>query len=393
MTTPEPAPAIVAAPRSGIRAIVALLEGRDDVINLTFGEPDFDTPAHIAEAGAAAIRAGKTRYAPGAGIMPLRVALARSVGARAGVELTPAHVAVAAGGVQAIFAALSALVEPGGGVLVPDPGWPVYAGQCTLLGLRAVPYRLDPAAGFEPDLVALETLAAAPGMRLLVLNNPGNPTGAVWSPATFAACLEIARRHGLWVISDEVYDELVFDGTHTPALALDTDGRVVVVGSFSKTYAMTGWRIGYAIARPAIAALLTKVLEYDASCVGTPAQHAAVAALDGPQDCVATMRDAYRGRRDLAVAALDRAGLLVAVPRGAFYAMVDISAATTDSTAFAVALATAPDGVACAPGAAFGDSTAAMVRLSLAASPAAISEGIRRVAAGVASWAATGRIG
>jgi aspartate/methionine/tyrosine aminotransferase len=185
----------------------------------------------------------------------------------------------------------------------------------------------------------------------------------------------------MWVISDEVYDEMVFDGEHAYAAAYGDAEHVVTVFSFSKTYAMTGWRVGYARAPRRVAEAMLKVLEFEISCPPTPSQHAALAALAGDQACVAQMREAYRERRDLAVAMLHEAGLLAGVPRGAFYVLADVSATTRNTADFARALARRPDGVACAPGEAFGAAGRGLLRLSLAAAPEQLGEGIRRIAA------------
>lgn len=373
------APHVDAIPEHGTRAIAALAVGRDDVINLTLGEPDFATPQHIAEAGMAAVRAGHTRYAPGAGLPALRDAAAIAVGTRTGADIAAEQVVVTAGAVLGVFAALAALVPRGGRVLVPDPGWGCYIGQCRLLGLEPVRYRLDPARGFEPDLEALDALARTSDAAVIVINNPGNPTGAVWRRETVESCVELARRHGMWVLADEVYDELTFDAEHVSTVPFGEDGGVVTTFSFSKTYAMTGWRVGYLVASREVAAATTRVLEHAASSVAMPSQYAALAALLGPQDCVAEMRAAYRARRDVALDRLEREELRSAPPQGAFYALVDVAAAGTDSMSFARALATRPDGVACAPGESFGPGAAGMLRLSLAAAPEAIEEGIRRI--------------
>jgi aspartate aminotransferase len=365
-------------PRGGIRAISDLARGREDVVNLLFGEPDFDTPAHIAEAGVAAIARHQTRYAPGRGIAPLRDAIAQSLQARTGRPLTADHVTVTAGGVQALLGALVSLADRGDTVLVPDPGWPNYAGQCAMLGLRAVPYRLRPVDGFEPRLDELEALVSRHRPVAIVINTPSNPTGAVWSRAGVEGVVSLAGRYDTWVISDEVYDEMAFDAEHVPA-ALSDEARVVTIASFSKTYAMTGWRVGYLTATPEVAALVGKILETEASCASTPSQHAALAAIAGPQDCVRTMREAYASRRDLAVRALDAEGLSCTVPRGAFYALADVSRATEDTAAFARHLALMPHGVACAPGSAFGPGAAGLLRLSLAAAADDIVEGVRRI--------------
>jgi aspartate aminotransferase len=376
-------PVVQAIPPHGTRAIAAVAARRGDVINLTLGEPDFATPAHIAEAGIAAVRAGRTRYAPSAGLPALRDAAAAAVTRRTGVAVAADQVVVTAGAVLGVFAALTALVPRAGRVLVPDPGWGCYVGQCMLLGLEPVRYRLDPDSGFEPDLEALDTLAATTNAALIVINNPGNPTGVVWRRETVQGCVELARRHGMWVLADEVYDELTFDREHVSTVPFGHDGGVVTTFSFSKTYAMTGWRVGYLVGSPEVAAATTRVLEHAASSVAMPSQYAALAALHGPQDCVAEMRAAYRARRDLALTRLTEERLACARPDGAFYALVDVTAAGTDSTAFARALADRESGVACAPGDSFGPGAAGLLRLSLAAAPEAIEEGIRRIARAV----------
>ena len=376
---PSPSPIVELVPRHGTRTIAAIAAGRPNVVNLTFGEPDFDTPHHIAEAGCDAIRAGYTRYSPGAGIPELREAAAVAVTCRSGTAVAHENVVVTAGAILGVFGTLAALVARGESVLVPDPGWPSYVAQCRVLGHEPVYYRLDAANEFEPDIDELERLAARREAKLLVLNNPGNPTGAVWRRETVEACVEIARRHGLWLLADEVYDEFTFDRPHASTVPLNADGRIVSVFSCSKTYAMTGWRVGYLVASRETAATILRALEHCASSVGTPAQHAALAALDGPQDCVARMRDAYRGRRDAAVRLLREEGLLTTAPQGAFYAMADVSRAGTDSWSFATALAEQRDGVACVPGDSFGPAGSGMVRLSLASPMDAIEHGIRRI--------------
>ena len=303
---PRRAPRWPRCPRSGIRAIMELAMERGDTLNLSFGEPDFDTPAHIVEAAGAAARAGRTRYTASRGITELREAAAASITRRAGHDVAPDQIVATVGGVQGVFSTLAALADRGDAVLVPDPSWPNYVGICTLLGLEVVRYPLPAANGFEPDLDALEQLAKRPGVKVLITNTPSNPTGAVWQRDTVEATVGIAVRNGLYVLSDEVYDEMAFDGVHAPSAPFAPD-HVVTVYSLSKTYAMTGWRIGYLAAPAELVGPLSKVPEVEVSCPTAPAQWAAVAALSGPQDCVREMRDAYRTRRDLAVAAL-RAG-------------------------------------------------------------------------------------
>ena len=299
----------------------------------------------------------------------------------------PDQVVVTTGAVGAITGALIALVEPGEGILLPDPGWPNYQMMATLIGAQTIAYPLDPAHGYEPDLERLAELAALPQVKAIVVNSPGNPTGAVWRRETVARVVEIARANGLYVVSDEVYEEMVFDGDHVSPATFDDDGRVVTVSGVSKTYAMTGWRIGYLAASPEVAGLVAKVQEPLVACAAAVSQRAAEAALSGPQDCVATMRDAYRQRRDVAVAALRDGGLLVSEPRGAFYILADVERATDDTYAFARALV-ADHAVAVAPGDTFGRAGHGLVRLSLASPTDVIEEGIARLAGAVEGWSA-----
>jgi aspartate/methionine/tyrosine aminotransferase len=215
--------------------------------------------------------------------------------------------------------------------------------------------------------------------RVLVVNSPNNPTGAVYGQATLAGLLDVARRRGLWVISDECYDELVYDGQFVSPATMDRSGRVLSAYTFSKTYAMTGWRLGYACGDPDVIDGAVKVLESSSSCVSTISQKAGETALTGPQDCVAEMREAYRRRRDLACELLDSHGLLTAWPRGAFYVMADVSRAGTDSRTFALRLLEEHK-VAVAPGTAFGEVASSAVRISLASSESDLTEGIGRLA-------------
>jgi aspartate/methionine/tyrosine aminotransferase len=365
-------------PRSGIREVMDLARGREGVLHLEVGEPDFATPAHIVEAAARAVREGHTRYTANAGTAALREAIAAKFDARNGLAVDPEQVVVTHGAINALLTALMVLVERGDGILMPDPGWPNYQMIATMLDAEAVTYPLDPGSGFEPDLERLAELAARPGVKVLLVNSPGNPTGAVWRRETLERVVEIASAHGLYVVSDEVYEEIVFEGEHVSPARFDPDGRVITISAVSKTYAMTGFRIGYLAATHDLAGLAAKTQEAIVACPTGVGQVAAEAALTGPQDCVAEMRDAYRRRRDVAVAALSEAGLLITVPRGAFYILADVSRATSDSVAFARSLV-AEHGVAVAPGATFGPGGATTVRLSLASPAPVIEEGIARL--------------
>jgi aspartate aminotransferase len=367
-------------PRSGIRVLMELAAQTPGAVRLEIGDPDFGTPEHIVEASFRAAREGYTHYSPSAGLPSLRALLAEKLAARNGIETTPERTVVTTGACGAIAFALLALLDPGDEVLVPDPGWPNYLPLAHAAGGVPIPYPLDPAHGFEPDLEALEA-AVSPRTRVVVVNSPGNPTGSVLAPESVGALVDFAERHDLWLLSDECYEELLFEGRHVSPGALAPE-RTVGVFSFSKTYAMTGWRVGYASCPREIAALLAKAQEALVSSVSTVSQKAAEAALTGPQEPVAAMRDAYRARRDVALAALDAAGVGYVRPSGAFYLMVDIGEAEP-SEAFAHSLLKERR-VAVTPGRAFGACGEGMVRVSLAASEEAIAAGLERLAAAVA---------
>ncbi|MDQ1662487.1 MAG: aspartate aminotransferase [Blastococcus sp.] len=363
---------------SGIREIMNAAWGRLDVLHLEVGEPDFATPAAVVAAAGEAAAAGHTGYTPTAGIPALRSALAEKIRERNGFSVEPEQIVLGNGGAQAIHASLTALTERGDGILLPDPAWPNFVMMATLLGLDVASYPLTPAGGFVPEIADLEQLVT-PRTRVLLLNSPSNPLGSVIDRQRMTQLLDFAARHGLWVLSDECYDEITFDGTAVSPAALDADGRVVTVFSFSKTYAMTGWRLGYAAAPPEVAEVLAKAQEPLISCINTPTQYAGLAALASPPDVVGDMVRAYRQRRDTVVGLLDELGLPAFRPAGAFYAWVDVSAAGVGAREVALRLL-AEEGVALAPGTAFGRGGEGFVRLSLAASEETLAEGSRRLA-------------
>lgn len=366
-------------PRSGIREIMDAAWGRPDVIRLEVGQPDFATPEHVVRAAHEAAVAGHTGYTPTAGIPALRAALADKVARVNGFSVTPEQVVLGNGGGQAIHATLVALTEPGDGILLPDPAWPNFVMMAALLHLDVAHYALTAAGGYLPDVAELERLIT-PRTRVLLLNSPSNPLGAVIDSARMTALLELARRHDLWVLSDECYDEITFDDTAVSPAALDTDGRVVTVFSFSKTYAMTGWRLGYAVGALPVAQVLAKAQEPLVSCLNTPTQYAALAALASPPDVVSGMVAAYRRRRDVVAARLDALGLTSFLPAGAFYTWVDVSGTGLPSRDVALQLLE-EESVAVAPGSAFGPGGEGFVRLSLAASEADLDVGADRLAA------------
>jgi len=350
--------------RSGIREMMDLADARADVLHLEIGEPDFPTPPHVIEAAAASMREGQVKYTLSRGLGPLREAIVGKLRDQNSIAASLDEVVVTTGGTTAVLEAMLVLLRPGDGVLFPNPGWPSVEMAVTLLRGRPLGYRLRPDADYEPDLAQLEQLAR--DARVLVVNTPSNPTGAVLGVETTKRLLEIAERHR----------SLASLGAEVP---------VISVFSFSKGYAMTGWRIGYLAAPASIAEAIVKAQEAVVACPAFVAQHAALAALSGPQSCIDEMREEYRGRRDLAVDLLRAEGLLLTRPRGTFYIMADISRSGIDSYAFARRLLV-ERGVAVAPGAAFGDEAADAVRLSLASPEAVIVDGIRRIGEAVREW-------
>jgi len=369
-------------PRSGIREIMDAALARVDVVRLDIGDPDFPTPEHIVAAAAQAAADGFTHYGPSRGLASLRAAIAEKVVRTNGIACTPDNVVVTTGGSGAIFVCFLTLLDPGDEVLIPDPGWPNYLGMASAVGARVVRYPLDPAREFEPDLDELEGRIGS-RTRVLVINSPANPTGAVLTADTLQVLGRIAERHGLWLVSDECYDGLVLDGEHVSAASVVESHRLLTVFSFSKTYAMTGWRIGYVIAPPELARVLATAQEPVVSCPSTVAQKAAEAALAGPVEPAEAMRLAYRRRRDAGLAVLDAAQVGYMRPRGAFYLFVDVASARMPSREFARRLLDA--GVAVVPGSAFGERGEGWVRVSLAASENDVCTGLGRLAQSLAA--------
>lgn len=364
-------------PRSGIREMMDAAAALEGVLHLELGEPDFPTPPHIVDAVERAQRDGLVKYTLSRGTPELRALLAEKVRERNRLDAPAEQIVVTAGGTAAVYAALASLVGTGDGVLVPDPGWPGIDLAATLLRAEPLRYRLLPEEGYRPDLDQLDSLAA--GARVLFLNTPSNPTGAVHGRETLERMLEIAERHGLAVLADEVYEDIVFDAEPVSIGSLGYEGHVVTVFSFSKGYAMTGWRVGYAVAPDEVVEAMVQVQETIVACPSWTGQMAAVAALRGPREPVLAMRDEYRRRRDAAVPALREHGLLISEPRGTFYAMADLSAMGDDSYGIARRLLF-EERVAVAPGQTFGPSGAGTVRLSLASPPDVVAEAIDRIA-------------
>jgi aspartate/methionine/tyrosine aminotransferase len=353
------------------------------IIHLEAGEPDFPTPPHIVEAGIQALRDGLTTYTQSSGIQPLRVAIAESMLER-GVLAQPDNVVVTPGSKLALFHVLTALLEPGDEVLLPDPGYPAYAAVTTFAGGVAVPYIVDPDTGVDVDAIASRI---GPRTRILVINSPHNPTGHALDEPALERLAEMAERHDLMVLSDEIYRQLSFDGVPPVSIASlpGMAARTVIVDGFSKAYAMTGWRLGYGVMPVWLADAVGKLMNNSVACVAPFVQVAGIAALQGPQDAVHAMRDEFRARRDLIVARLNAIrGVHCATPGGAFYVLPDIRAALRGATADGVADALLYErGVGCLAGTAFGDAGHGYLRFSYVRSRADLSTAMDRVEAAI----------
>ena len=361
-------------PGSGIREILDTVIRRGaDVLRLELGEPDFRTPEHIVDAAARAARDG-ARYTQSAGELPLREVFAARVSRLAGTDYTPAQIVATQGGVQGCALTFAALLSPGDEVLIPDPAWPNFEMQALLNGATAVRYNLRAENGFLPDLDEVAGLITG-RTRILVLNSPSNPTGAVFPAPLVRELVHLAADRGVTVMSDEVYDELIFDSTPCNAVSYAPE-NVVGVYSLSKTYAMTGWRVGYVAAPGWLSQTLVRLQEAQLSCVSQVSQAAAMAAITGPQDVVAVMRESYRQRRDAAVAICTEAGVEVVRPNGAFYLMFPFAPGVDGRAA---ALALIDEGIAVAPGTAFGESARSFARLCLAVDLPVLTEALRRL--------------
>ena len=366
-------------PGSGIREIMALAAEIPDAIHLEVGQPEFPTPNHIVEATCRYVRAGHTKYVANAGVPELRAAVARYIESRTGVSTGPENILVTPGAVMSVASAFMALLDPGDEILLPDPGWPNYQMAASLLQGQPVYYDLRPENQFLPDLDQVES-QISDRTKLLLLCTPSNPTGQVYSAALMEALMELARRRDLYVLSDEIYGEIVFDQEHASALSYDPDERSIIVGGMSKSYAMTGFRVGFTRASTAYVDLATKLQEPFVSCGVGFAQLAAAEGLDGPQDLVLAMRDAYRSSRDVALEVLRQNDLYRYSPGGAFYLLIDISSTGMDSRDFALALLQEKR-VAVAPGNTFGRMCADHIRISIASTEDNVREGLKRICA------------
>ncbi len=359
------------------------LEARGrDIIHLEIGEPDFDTADHIVEAGCRALRSGETHYTPTAGIPQLREAIAADVARSRGIGVDPAQVVVTPGGKPIMFFAILALVEAGDEVLMPNPAFPIYESMVDFVGGTPVFVPLRQENGFRFDL---DEFRAGLGerTRLVILNSPANPTGGVFTAEDITGIAEILReRPDVMVLSDEIYARLLYTGSFASIASqsgFGPDERTIILDGFSKTYAMTGWRLGYGVMPEALAEQVTRLQVNSNSCTAAATQHAGLAALSGPQDAVDRMLEEFRARRDLIVAGLnDLPGVECISPQGAFYAFPNVSGTGRQADELADLLLEEA-GVACLSGTAFGRHGEGHLRFSYANSRENISSALDRM--------------
>ena len=361
---------------------VALAQGGADIVNLGIGQPDFATPGHIVEAAIAALRDGHHGYTPATGILPLREAICADIARRTGAEVSPDRVMVVPGGKVTMFMAILMLGAPGVEILYPDPGFPIYRSMIEFTGATAVPIPIREENGFAFSAAEVLSLVGA-RTRLVIVNSPANPTGGVTPRAEIEALVAgLAAHPQVAILSDEIYGQMTYDGeAHVSLLTFpEIRDRLIFLDGASKTYAMTGWRLGWSVWPDRLVDAARKLAVNSFSCVNAATQHAGIAALEGPQDCVGEMVSAFDRRRRLVVEGLDRLpGVSCIVPKGAFYAFPNIRDTGWGAKALASALLERAH-VATIGGPDFGVHGEGYLRLSYAASQAAIEEALARMA-------------
>ena len=363
-------------------------QGRE-IIHLQIGEPDFDTPENVIAAGVKALQTGQTHYTPAAGIPQLRQAIADDVASSRGIKVDPAQVVVTPGGKPIMFFVILALLERGDEAIYPDPGFPIYGSMINFVGATPVPLPIREENAFRLDVDELERLIT-PRTKLLIINSPANPTGGVLERSDIERIARLAVEHDLIVLSDEIYAEILYSGEHVSIATMPGMAeRTVVLDGFSKTYAMTGWRLGYGAMPEELAAVIAKLMVNSVSCTAAAVQKAGVEALEGPQDDVRAMVEAFRRRRDLMVSGLNAIdGISCLEPKGAFYVFPNISGTGMTSRAFADRLLD-EFGVAALAGTSFGAQGEGYLRLSYANSEENLAKALDRIAAATRSAIAT----
>ena len=366
---------------SSIRKMFNLSQGLDNIISFALGEPDFNTPINIANAAIKAIKAGKTKYTNNAGLIELRTIIAKKAKEDINVEYNPIEeIIITAGAMEALIMAMMIILDPGDEVIVSNPCWTNYPQQINMIGAVPKPVKVYEKDGFlftEENLMK----AITDKTKAILINSPSNPTGGVYDYDSLNMVARIAKKHDLFVISDEVYKHIIFDKHKYLSIAefSDMKERTIVIDSFSKTYAMTGWRVGYAAANKEIISNMIKYQENMVACVSTPSQYAAIEALSGSQEDRHYMLDQYSERRNIVFEEINKInGLSCNIPKGTFYAFINIEKTGLSSEEFAMKLMQL-EHVVVIPGTGFGDAGEGFIRLSFATSIEAIREGIRRI--------------
>ena len=362
-----------------VKARALEAQGRN-VVHLEIGEPDFDTPRHIIEAAKEALDQGFTHYGPTAGLPEFRETIAKYVAETRGITVKPEQVVVTPGAKPIMFYAILALVEAGDEVIYPNPGFPIYESLIRFVDAKPVPITLREERDFSLDVEELKSLVTN-RTRLIILNSPQNPTGGILPPEDLQAIAEVAARHGIPVLADEIYSRLVYDGVcHSVAAYDGMQDLAIILDGFSKTYAMTGWRLGYGVMPSKLAEQMTLLAVNSNSCTATFVQRAGLAALQGPQEPVDAMLAEFRRRRDAFVAGLNAIpGLSCTIPRGAFYAFPNITQISRSASEVADFMLQ-EGGVACLSGSDFGAYGEGYLRFSYANSLDNLNKALERIA-------------
>ncbi|MBN7774091.1 pyridoxal phosphate-dependent aminotransferase [Clostridium aminobutyricum] len=371
---------VEAMPASGIRAMFDLAAKYDDVVSFCIGEPDFETPQNVIEAGKFALENGYTKYVPNSGIPELREAIAEKMRRENGIDVKAENVMINNGACQSLMSAMQVIMDAGDEIILPDPCFPNYIGQIMLVGAKAVMVGCLEENAFHIKAEDIEK-AITPRTKAIVLNSPCNPTGAVLSESELKEIAEVVKKHDLIVISDEPYDTIVFDGKTACSIASFPGmfEHTITINSFSKSHAMTGWRVGYAVAPKNVIDAMILIQESLSSSVNAAAQYAAAQALKGQQETTAYMTAEYEKRRNLLVKGLNEIkGISCIVPEGAFYAFVNIKGTGLTSVELATKLIEEAQ-VVLTPGSAFGDFGEGYIRISYASSEEKLQEGINRM--------------
>jgi aspartate/methionine/tyrosine aminotransferase len=364
----------------GVLAKAQALEAKGmDVVHLEIGEPDFDTPANIRTAAKDALDSGQTHYCNSQGIVPLRNVIAEELGKTRNLDIDPARIVVTPGAKPIVFFSILALLEEGDEAICPDPNYPIYESLINFTGATTVPIQLREELDFRFDIDELRS-KITPRTKLIVLNSPHNPTGGVLEKEDVLAIADIVRQNDITVLSDEVYEHIVYDYEPFSIASLpDMLERTILLSGFSKTYAMTGWRLGYAALPPKLVEPVVRLIVNSVSCTAPFTQHAGIEALTGPQNSVPKMVEEFRKRRDLIVSGLNRIpGVSCVLPKGAFYVFPSVKGVGVNCDELADNLLNNA-GVACLPGTHFGRYGDGYLRFSYATSLEKINIALERI--------------